>query len=139
MNNPAASTSNGIAAAAQQQQQQILANNAADQIIAAHGPFLQIEQKKVLVFRGEKDNVTVMVIAWCAHMEAMKTSLGWSQDATFCNATAALFGNSQRVVNSWAILLAKYEKTWTYLKKAMIKQNGNMQDSPFYICALLNI
>ena len=69
MNNPAASTSNGIAAAAQQQQQQILANNAADQIIAAHGPFLQIEQKKVLVFHGEKDNVTV--IAWCAHMETM--------------------------------------------------------------------
>ena len=51
--------------------QQILANNAADQIIAAHGPFLQIEQKKVLVFHGEKDKVTVMVIAWFAHMEAV--------------------------------------------------------------------
>ena len=87
----------------------------------------------------KKTKITVMVIPWCAHMEAMKTSLGWSKDATFCNATAALFGNSQRVVDSWAILQAKYEKTWTYLKKAMIKQNGNMQDSRFYIRALLNI
>ena len=99
MINPAASTSNGIAAAAQQQQQQILANNAADQIIAAHGPFLQIEQKKVLVYHGEKDIVTVTVIAWCAHMEAMKTSLSWSEDATFCNRKKVLVFHGEKDKN----------------------------------------
>ena len=88
---------------------------------------------------AKKTKITVMVIAWCAHMEAMKTSLGWSEDATFCNATAALFGNSQRVADSWAILQAKYEKRWIYLKKAMITHYGNMQDSRFHIHTLPNI
>ena len=49
-------------------------------------------------------------------MDAMKTSLGWSEEATFCNATAALFGNVPKVMDSWAILYAAdYRTTWTYL------------------------
>lgn len=79
------------------------------------------------------------VIAWCARMEALKTSLGWSEEATFCNATAALFGNVQKVMDSWAILHAEYAKTWAYLKTAMIKHYCIMQDSRSYIEAMFNI
>ena len=76
MNNPAALPSKRNAAAAhQQRQQQIMANNAAAQVITAHGPVLQIDQKKVPVFHGEKDKVTMTVIAWCTRMEVMKISL----------------------------------------------------------------
>ena len=70
MNNPAALTSKRNAAAAHQQP-----NNAAAQVITAHGPVLQIDQKKVPVFHGEKDKVTMTVIAWCTRMEVMKISL----------------------------------------------------------------
>ena len=79
------------------------------------------------------------VIAWCARMEALKTSLGWSEEATFCNATAALFGNVPKVMDSWAILHAEYAKTWAYLKTAMIKHYCIMQDSRSYIEAMFNI
>ena len=76
-----------------------MANNAA-QILTQHGLVRQIDQKKVPVFHGEKDKDTLTMIAWCARMDTMKTSLNWSNEATFCNMTAALFGNAQRVVDN---------------------------------------
>ena len=54
-------------------------------------------------------------------MDTMKTSLGWNEEATICNATMALF-NILRVINNWAILNQDgHQNTWTYLKKAMIR------------------
>lgn len=51
-------------------------------------------------------------------MDAIKTSHNWNDEATFCNATSALFGNIQLVVDNWAVLdKDNYAKTWTYLKK----------------------
>ena len=81
-----------------------------------NGPVLQINHKKVPVFHGKKDKDSMTVLAWCHCMDPMKTSLGWSDEATFCNAIAALFGNAQRIMYSWAILYAtNYRTTWTYL------------------------
>ena len=63
-------------------------------------------------------------------MDAMRTSLGWSDKTTFCNATVALFGNTQRIVDSWAVLDATdYRTTWTYLRKAMLAHWGDVKDS----------
>ena len=52
---------------------------------------------------------------------------------------AASFGNAQKVLDSWALLHAKYAKTWACLKKATIKHYSNMQYSSSYIDVMLNI
>ena len=50
------------------------------------------------------------VIAWC--FEALQTSLGWLDKAFLAIATAALFGNAQRMVDSWPIVYkAEFHKT----------------------------
>ena len=70
----------------------------------------------------------------------MNTSLGWSDQATFFNATAALFGNAQRIMDSWAVLDAHdYRTTWTYLRKAMLAHWGNVKDSLSYFDAIFSI
>ena len=53
---------------------------------------MQIDQKKVPVFHGEKDKDTITVLAWCHRIDGMKDALGWSDGATYANAMAALFG-----------------------------------------------
>ena len=95
---------------------------------------MQIDKKKVPVFHGEKDKNTLTIKAWWACIDAMKMSLNWSIKHAFCNATAALFHNEQRVVDYWAILdKINHAGTWTYLKKAMIKHWGDMKDSKSYM------
>ena len=118
MSNPTASTSNGnaanAAAAAAAHQIMPLAANPAN-------PVIQIDQKKVAVFYGEKDKDSLTVLNWCRRMDGLKTAFNWSDEATFCNATAALFGNAARIVTSWKVLdPVDYRETWTYLRKAML-------------------
>ena len=100
MSNPTASTSNGnaanAAAAAAHQIMPVAANPA--------NPVIQIDQKKVPVFYGEKDKDSLTVLNWCRRMDGLKTAFNWSDEATFCNATAALFGNAARIVTSWKVL-----------------------------------
>ena len=50
-------------------------------LIAQHGLVMQFDQKKVPVFHREKDKGTMTVLAWCACMDAMKTSLNWIDNA----------------------------------------------------------
>lgn len=103
-------------------------------VVAPQGPVMQINHKKVPIFHGEKDKDTLTVIGWCNRIDAMKTSLGWSDKATYWDATPALFGNPQRIADNWAVLYkAEHRKTRAYLKKAIIKHWGNMQDSRSFI------
>ena len=67
-------------------------------------------------------------LTWCTRNGAMKTAFGRSEEATFCNATAALFGNAARIVTSWKVLdSTDYRPTWTYLKKAMLNHWGRQR------------
>ena len=73
-------------------------------------------------------------------MDAIKTSHNWNDEATFCNATSALFVNIQRVVHNWAVLdKDNYAKTWTYLKKNIMKSWGDIKDSRSFIITLFSI
>ena len=105
----------------------------------AHGQVMQLDQKKVPVFYREKDKVTINVIAWCQHIEGMKDAFGWSDEVTYANASAALFGIAQRTADNWAVLYPEeHAKTWTYLKK-MLSHYGHMQDSRSFVDAMLGI
>ena len=131
MSNPTASTSNGNAAstAAAAQIMPVVANPA--------NPVIQIDQKKVAVFYGETDKDSLTVLNWCKRMDGLKTAFNWSDEATFCNATAALFGNAARIVTSWKVLdPVDYRETWTYLRKAMLNHWGEVKDSRSFIDAL---
>ena len=134
MSNPTASTSNGnpanAAAAAAAHQIMPVAVNPAN-------PVIQIDQKKVPVFYGEKDKDSLTVLNWCRRIDGLKTAFAWSDAATFCNATAALFGNAARIVTSWKVLdPVDYRETWTYLRKAMLNHWGDVKDSRSFIDAL---
>ena len=101
---------------------------------------MQIDQKKVPVFHGEKDKDTITVLAWCHRIDGMKDALAWSDAATYTNAMAALFGCAQRTAEDWVILYpTTHAKTWTYLRKKMISHYGNMTDSRSYLDAMFSI
>ena len=141
MSNPTASTSNGNAANNAANNAAAAAAAAAHQImpVAANpaNPVIQIDQKKVAVFYGEKDKDSLTVLNWCRRMDGLKTAFNWSDEATFCNATAALFGNAARIVTSWKVLdPVAYKETWTYLRKAMLNHWGDVKDSRSFIDAL---
>ena len=72
--------------------------------IAAQNPVMQINQKKVPVFHAEPDKDSLTVIHWCARIDGMKDAMGWSDEVTYANASAALFGIAQRTTANWAIL-----------------------------------
>ena len=70
----------------------------------------------------------------------MKDALGWSDEATYANASAALFRNAQRTAKNWAILYkAAHRKTGTYLKKKVLAHYSNVQDSRSFINAMFGI
>ena len=70
----------------------------------------------------------------------MKDVLDWSDETTYANASAALFGVAQRTATNWAILYkAEHCKTWTYLRKKMASHFGNMQSSRSFINAMFGI
>ena len=95
---------------------------------AAQNPVMQIDQKKVPVFHAEADKDLMTVVNWCACIDGMRDAMGWSDEATYANASAALFGSAQRTATNWAIIYkAEHSKTWTYLKKKMLFHFGNMQ------------
>ena len=107
-------------------------------IQGAHGPVMQMDQKKVAIFYGELDKDSMKVQIWCDRMDAMKTAFAWSDEATFCNATAALFGNAARIVTGWKVVdKTDYRTTRTYLKK--VKHWGDVKDSRSYIDALFSL
>ena len=109
-------------------------------VAGAHGPVMQLDQKEILVFHGEKDKDTITVIAWCHRIDGMKDALGWSDAATYANAMAALFECAQRTADNWIVLYpADLAKTWTYLKKKMLSHYGNMIDSRSFIDAMFSI
>lgn len=102
-----------------------------------HGPVMQIYQKKVPVFQGKKDKDTLTILGWCNCIDGLKDALGWSDEATYANASAALFGNAQRTAKNWAILYkAAHRKTGTYLKKKVLAHYSNVQDSRSFINAM---
>ena len=105
--------------------------------VGAANPVIQIDQKKVAVFYGEKDKDSLTVLARCKRMDGLKTAFNWSDEATFCNATAALFGKAARIVTSWKVLdPVDYRETWTYLRKAMLNHWGDVKDSRSFIDAM---
>ena len=135
MSNPSASTSTGGTAA--DVASQILANNV---IAGSDGPVLQTHQKKVAVFHGQTDKDSMNVLTTCQRTDAMKTAFGWSEEANFCNAMAALLGNAVIIETSWKVLDANgYRPTWTYLKKALLAHWGEVKDSRSYIVAMFSI
>ena len=80
------------------------------------------------------------VLTWCTRMDAMRTAFGWSDEATFCNATAALFSNAARILTSWKVLYpTEYRETWTYLRKAMLNHWGDIKDSRSFIDAMFSL
>ena len=94
---------------------------------AAQNPVMQIDQKKVPVFHAKPDKDSLTVIHWGARIDGMKDALGWSDEATYANASAALFGVAQRTAANWVILYkTEHCKTWTYLKKKMLSHFGNI-------------
>ena len=100
---------------------------------------MQLDQKKVPVFHGEKDKDTLNILGWCARIDGMKDGLGWSDEVIFANPSAAFFGTAQRTAENWAILYKdEHRKTWTYLKKKMLPHYRNMQDSRSFIDAMFN-
>ena len=63
---------------------------------------MQTDQKKVPVFRGGRGQG---YLDHCGLVRPLARNEDiWSDEATFCNATATLFGNAQRVVDNWVIL-----------------------------------
>ena len=107
---------------------------------AAQNPVLQIDQKKVPVFCAELDKDSLTVIHWCARIDGMKETLGWSDEATYANASAALFGITQRTAANWAILYKdNHRKTWTYLKKKMLSHFGNISGSRAFMDSMFSI
>ena len=71
---------------------------------AAQNPVMQIDQKKVPVFHAEPDKDSLTVVNWCARIDGMRDAMDWSNEATYANASAALFGVAQRTATNWAIL-----------------------------------
>ena len=63
---------------------------------AAQNPVMQIDQKKVPVFHAKPDKDYLTVIHWCARIDIMKDALDRSDEATYANASAALFGVAHR-------------------------------------------
>ena len=103
----------------------------------AQNPVMQIDQKKVPVFHAEADKDSLTVFNWCDRIDGMKDGMDWSDEATYANASAALFWVAQRTATNWAILYkAEHGKTWTYLKKKMTSHFGNMQSSRSFIDAM---
>jgi hypothetical protein len=98
------------------------------------------DQKKVPVFHGEPQKDTLSILAWCSRIDAMKAAFDWTEEQTFCNASAALFGNAQRTIDNWATLDPEnHQRTWVYLKKAMTRHYGEMKDSRSFIDALFSL
>ena len=137
MSNPTASTSNGNAANAAAAAAAAAAAQIMPVAVNPANPVIQIDQKKVPVFYGEIDKDSLTVLNWCRRIDGLKTAFAWSDAATFCNATAALFGNAARIVTSWKVLdPVDYRETWTYLRKAMLNHWGDVKDSRSFIDAL---
>ena len=67
----------------------------------AQNPVMQIDQRKVPVFHAEKDKDSLTVFNWCDHIDGMKDALDWSNETTYANASAALFGVAQRTATNW--------------------------------------
>ena len=66
----------------------------------------------------KKDKDSLNVFSWCDRIDGMKDALDWSDETTFANASAALFGVAQRTASNWAILYKEeYRKTWTSLSR----------------------
>ena len=140
MSNLTASTSNSHGAAAAATAATAAAHQILPVIAGANGPVLQIDHKKVTFSHGEKDKDSMNVLTWCTRMDAMRTAFGWSDEATFCNTTAALFGNAARIATSWKVLdSTDYRETWAYLRKAMLNHWGDVKDSRSYIDAMFSL
>ena len=85
---------------------------------ASQNPVIQINQRKVPVFHAKKDKDSLNIFSWCDRIDGMKDALDWSDETTFANASAALFGVAQRTASNWAILYKEeHRKTWIYLKR----------------------
>ena len=125
--NPIPGTSGGAAAVAP-----VAAN--------AQNPVMQINQRKVPVFRAEKDKDTLTAFDWCKHIDGMQDALDWTDETTSANVSAALYRVALRTTSNWAILYKEeHPKTWTYLKKKMITHFGNMPSSRSFIDAMFGI
>jgi hypothetical protein len=86
--NPTPGGSGGAAAAAQ-----IIAPVAPGQ----PGPIIQIDQKKVPIFCGEPGKDGIDIREWTRRIDSMKTAFGWTKQATYKNARAALTHPMQEV------------------------------------------
>ena len=107
---------------------------------AAQNPMMQIDQKKVPVFHGEPDKDSLTIVHWCARIDGLKDAHNLSDEVTFANASAALFGIASRTAANWAIIYkADHRKTWTYLKKKMLSHFGNITGSRAFIDAMFGI
>ena len=93
------------------------------------------------MFHAEPDKDSLTVIHWCARIDGMRDAImGWTDEVTYANASAALFGIAQRTAANWAILYKEdHRKTWTYLKKKMLSHGGNVSGSRAFIDSMFSI
>ena len=94
------------------------------------GPIIQIDQKKVPIFHGEPGKDGIEVREWTRRIDSMKAAFNWTEQATYENARAALFGYAADVMltKSKKSISDDFTNTWTWMKKKMLAIFGNVND-----------
>jgi hypothetical protein len=128
--NPTPGGSGGAAAA-----------NIAPLALPPAGQIIQIDQKKVPVFHGEPGKDGIDIREWIRRIDSMKTAFAWTEQATYENARAALFGYAATVMLTQCKRSVRedFDSTWTWLKKRMLAIFGNVNDSRAMIDILQGI
>jgi hypothetical protein len=108
---------------------------------AQAGQIIQIDQKKVPVFHGEPGKDGIDIREWIRCIDSMKTAFAWTEQATYENARAALFGYASTVMLTQCKKTVRedFDTTWTWLKKRMLAIFGNVNDSRAMIDILQGI
>lgn len=92
------------------------------------GPIVQFDQKKVPVYHGEPGKDTITVREWIRRMEGLRTTMDWTEEQTFENAQASLFGSALQIMLSQSkkTINDDYTRTWTWMKKKMLQLFGGL-------------
>jgi hypothetical protein len=104
------------------------------------GPIIQIDEKKVPIFHGEPGRDGIEVREWTRRIDSMKAAFNWTDQATYENARAALFGCAADIMltKSKKPISDDFETTWTWMKKKMLAIFGNVNDLRAMIDILLS-
>ena len=110
------------------------------QIATQAGPVIQLDQKKVPVFHGEPSKDTLTVQEWAKRIDGMRQGQDWTDEQTYHNAYASLFGDAAQIMNLiCGIPENNHATTWTWLKPQMLKTFGQMKGNRAIIDILMNM